>query len=76
MLRRMCHVAGLQTHWPTGGATTFELMIISARAAIGAGRLRKLHCFAPLASPLMGVEGYGAGMKREEVKSGWAHGNR
>jgi len=30
----------------------------------------------PVAYPLMGTEEYGAGMKREEVKSGWAHGDR
>jgi len=30
----------------------------------------------PIAHPLMGTEEYGAGMTREEVKSGWANGAR
>ena len=30
----------------------------------------------PVAMPLMGKEGYGAGMRREEVKQGWAGGKK
>eukprot|EP00440_Ansanella_granifera_P019156 gb/GFBE01020810.1/.p1 GENE.gb/GFBE01020810.1/~~gb/GFBE01020810.1/.p1 ORF type:complete len:505 (+),score=122.23 gb/GFBE01020810.1/:1-1515(+) len=33
-------------------------------------------CPGPVAYPLMGAEGYGAGMKREEVKAGWGEGTK